>query len=270
MLCTSAPTTTPVKPGLSTSLSYLAAPGNIFGCIASEYARHRLAPSDTLINKLTSMCDRRKVAVDLATGDGKVAATLADSFETVIAVDNDPRLLHHAERRSHFFCEHSDATLTGIDDAVVDLVTIKDAIHWIDTAKLIKECGRILTAKGILAVTQSWPPSFSPAVSESVQIEFGTRIEQFKTVFPQEGIDSRFIPNFRLVERFNSTLDVEMSLAEFVSFLETLGGAIHYNKAYGGTLGAELTRALKADWGPIERKRRGTVRERTTVWAKAA
>lgn len=269
MLCTSAPTTTPVQPRLNTSLSYLAAPGNIFGCIASEYARHRLAPSDTLISKLTSMCDRRKVAVDLATGDGKVAAALADSFETVIAVDNDPRLLRHTDRKSRFFCDLSDATLTGIDDAVVDLVTIKDAIHWIDTAKLMKECSRILTAKGILAVTESWPPSFSSTISESVHIEFGTRIEQFKTVVPQ-GIYSRFSPSFRLVERFDSMLDVEMSLAEFVSFLETIGGAIYYNKAYDGTLGAELTKALKADWGPLERKRHGTVRERTTVWAKAA
>lgn len=111
----------------------------LFGAQAALYAAHRPSYPPELyeaVLRFAGLADapsRRRLAVDVATGSGQVAAALAGAcgFECVLACDSSEGQLAHAERRPNIEYFHSPAErLDRAGSGTVDLVTAAQALHW--------------------------------------------------------------------------------------------------------------------------------------------
>lgn len=140
-------------------------PSEFAGSTANHYRRFRRdVPNvvvDAILQRLRLGDDA--VAVDLGAGTGQVAVPLADRIATVWAVDPEPAMLVLLrERTLHEAVDNvlcvlaSDrdlgALIRGLGEGRCDLVTIANALHWMDAPEVFGACHRLLRPGGGVAV----------------------------------------------------------------------------------------------------------------------
>ena len=96
--------------------------------------------------------------IDLGTGHGLVARTLANHFDRVIATDISPGMIQQAksaipeDQCSNLeFVQASAESLTFTKDKSVDMVVAGQAAHWFDYPRLFAELKRTMKPGGTLA-----------------------------------------------------------------------------------------------------------------------
>lgn len=104
---------------------------------------------------------RLQTAIDIGCGSGQSTFTLCDHFGTVLGFDVSEAQLAEAresgaksedpKHRKVIFQAGLAHELGSVPDASVDLVTIAQALHWVDTDKFYRESKRILRRDGVLA-----------------------------------------------------------------------------------------------------------------------
>ncbi|MEO7503228.1 MAG: class I SAM-dependent methyltransferase, partial [Gemmatimonadaceae bacterium] len=94
----------------------------------------------------------RRVALDCATGNGQAARGLAPHFDRVVATDASAEQITRAEPRSGIEYRVARADSSGLSDKSVDLVTVAQALHWLDPEALFREVKRVLAPGGAIAV----------------------------------------------------------------------------------------------------------------------
>jgi SAM-dependent methyltransferase len=123
-----------------------------FSKSAAAYAVYRPRYPQALFAWLASVAPGLERAWDCATGNGQAAAGLAAHFTHVVATDPSTAQLAHAERdaRVHY------AAMTGERPALathsVQLVTVAQALHWLDRDVFYAEARRILVPGGLIAI----------------------------------------------------------------------------------------------------------------------
>lgn len=117
----------------------------------AAYARFRPRYPDALFAWLGSLA-RPGTAWDCGTGNGQAAVPLARHFRVVLASDPSVGQLRAAEPAAgvHYFAATGEAA--PIRTGSVDLITIAQALHWIDVGRLVAEAGRVLAPGGAMAV----------------------------------------------------------------------------------------------------------------------
>jgi len=150
---------------------------------------------------------------------------------------------------------------SGLPGASFDLVTVAQALHWLDRGRFWKEVDRVLVRRGVVAawcydlfrigegvdevverlyrdvVGPYWPP-------ERILTE-----QRYETIeLPFEEIDA---PAFRMEKRW--------SLANFMGYLRTWSATRRYAEATGRDPLPLVADDLARAWGPPER-------ERVAVW----
>jgi SAM-dependent methyltransferase len=123
-----------------------------FSSLATHYAAFRPSYPRALFEYLAAICPARRLAWDCACGSGQASVSLAEHFESVLATDAsaaqiaaataDPRVLYRVAR----------AEESGLESASADLVTVAQALHWLDLAPFYTEVTRVLRPGGVLAV----------------------------------------------------------------------------------------------------------------------
>jgi len=106
---------------------------------------------------------RRDRVVDLGTGTGRVLRAVAPEFEEAVGVDFSAASLRgHAERlpddlRTKVTWRQADATATGLEGGVADVVTCVQLLQHLPTDELrdalVAEARRILRPGGLLVLT---------------------------------------------------------------------------------------------------------------------
>ncbi len=152
---------------------------DLFSHHAALYAMARPHYPPELFEYLAGLCGTRKLVWDVGTGNGQAAVGLAAHFERVIATDasaeqirhaaphlrvsyhvaaaEDPALIaapHDAERApaAHAACGEDLHDSDGlIPPAGVDLVTIAQALHWLDHDAFYANVRRALRPGGVIA-----------------------------------------------------------------------------------------------------------------------
>lgn len=103
-----------------------------------------------------SSSNRRQNVLDLGCGTGISTLPLCDHFKRVIGVDISESQIEEARKAGEAYegltyrigFAHD---LSFQEDGSVDLITIAQAMHWVDTKKFYPECTRILRPGGVLA-----------------------------------------------------------------------------------------------------------------------
>ncbi|MDO8366461.1 MAG: class I SAM-dependent methyltransferase, partial [Saprospiraceae bacterium] len=91
-------------------------------------------------------------AWDCATGNGQIAAVLAEHFRQVEATDISENQLKNAAQKPNIHYQIGRAESPDFPDHSFDLVTVGQAAHWFDLEKFYPAVHRVLKPGGMIAL----------------------------------------------------------------------------------------------------------------------
>ncbi|HEX8098060.1 MAG TPA: methyltransferase domain-containing protein, partial [Pyrinomonadaceae bacterium] len=103
-----------------------------FSSHSTDYAKFRPRYPSEIFEYLASVAPSRERAWDCATGNGQAALGSAQLFKEVIATDASQAQLDSAAHHERVTYRRAPAEKTDIESASVDLVTVAQALHWLD------------------------------------------------------------------------------------------------------------------------------------------
>lgn len=139
-----------------------------FSLQSEAYRRFRPEYPATLFEWLAAQSPGRKLAIDVATGNGQAAVTLAGHFGNVIATE--PSAAQLAEATAHprveYRCEAAESISVASGSA--DLLVAAQAAHWFDWPRFVGEALRVLRPGGVLAFWTYGNCLVTPAIDRLV------------------------------------------------------------------------------------------------------
>lgn len=112
---------------------------DLFSNHAADYASFRPQFPAELIKHLASLVNYRGVAWDCATGNGQLAVQLERYFNLVCASDISAAQIKEAPARGGIHYSVQPAESTDYPDHFFDLITVGQAIHWLNREAFYKE-----------------------------------------------------------------------------------------------------------------------------------
>jgi SAM-dependent methyltransferase len=191
------------------------------------------------------------VVWDCATGNGQAAQGIARFAERVIATDASAGQIAQATPVANVEYRVASAEASGLPDASVNMVTVAQALHWLDHDRFYAEVRRVTARPGILAV---WCYGYCHAGKdvESILREFeeGTVgafwqpqrrwvVEEYRTIpFPFEEIP---VPKL--------DMRVRWTLTQLGEYLATWSAVVAYRDARGDDPVPVVLEKLGRYWG---------------------
>ncbi len=157
-------------------LSSLQANVERFSGFADCYDDTRPRPPAALVDVLTQLAraPRPRLVVDLGSGTGLSTRIWAGRADAVVGIEPNADMRREAEKRTAGLAgiryQEGLSTATGLPDACADIVTISQALHWMEPAPTLGEVARILRPGGVFAAIDcDWPPTMDWEVEEAYQ-----------------------------------------------------------------------------------------------------
>lgn len=116
------------------------------------YRRFRPTYPEGLYQRILSHTTGRDRAWDCATGNGQAAAALQPHFTRVDATDISKRQLEEAIRLPGLHYAQARAEQTPFEDQAFDLVTVAQAMHWLQPDPFYAELRRVARPGATLAI----------------------------------------------------------------------------------------------------------------------
>ena len=123
-----------------------------FSAQAARYERHRPGYPGELFEFLANAAPARRLAVDVATGNGQAALGLAGFFEQVLATEPSEAQLARARPHPRVHYRREPAEKIGLPDRACDLLAAAQAAHWFDWDAFPGEALRVLVPCGVVAI----------------------------------------------------------------------------------------------------------------------
>lgn len=142
---------------------------DLFSGHAADYRAFRPTYPRELFDFLAGLAPRRRLALDVATGNGQAALALADRFDAVLATDRSLEQLTRAETHARIRYAVASAEVSPLPDACVDLITCAQAFHWLDHPRFFAEAARVARPGAPIAVWCYGLATIDPAVDGIVR-----------------------------------------------------------------------------------------------------
>lgn len=221
-----------------------------FGQAADEFERYRPEYPPALLERILRELPpaRRICAMDLGAGTGKFTRELVPHFREVIAVEPDALMAGKIrEQLPQVVVRIATAEDSSQAPASVDLVTIANALHWMDSARVFANAHLWLRPEGILAVFDRPLPKASPEIDAIVMAEFRGHWKPHRDPRLKRARDwqalVRDAPGFAVVEEAKLPYVLPMTPAEYVGFWRSTS----YGSAYARSLPAS-----ESYWSELE------------------
>jgi SAM-dependent methyltransferase len=221
-----------------------------FSTQAAAYATSRPRYPAALFELLAALAPACDLAWDCATGSGQAALGLAEHFARVIATDLSDGQLRHAERHPRVTYRRADAHASGLDAGSVDVVTVAQALHWLDHAAFFAEVQRVLRPRGVVAVWCYDLVRIAPEVDAVVDRYYHETLrddwaperrlvdEHYRTIpFPFEELEA---PPF--------TIELRWTRPRLLGYLRSWSATRAYQERTGRDPLPEVERALERVW----------------------
>lgn len=229
-----------------------------FSPVAQQYAQFRPRYPAPLFEYLAGLCTRLQLAWDCACGSGQAALALAEHFVSVVATDASGAQIAASQAHPRVAYRVAPAEASGLDGASVDLVTVAQALHWLDLERFYGEVRRVLKPGGVLAV---W--CYGRTRVEGVP-ELDTLLQRFydETVGPcwppervhvERGYRDLAFP-FVPVEAPSFQMQAEWTLDQLTGYLRTWSATSRYRQIVGRDPVEPLEQRLKPLWGGATRR----------------
>jgi SAM-dependent methyltransferase len=119
-----------------------------FSRLSARYAAFRPHYPDGLFEAIAAASVRHHLAWDCATGTGQAAVPLAARFESVVATDASRQQVRSAARHRRVRYVVAQAEATPLLTATVGVVTVAQALHWLELTPFYAEVRRVLAPDG--------------------------------------------------------------------------------------------------------------------------
>lgn len=217
----------------------------------ASYARFRPGYPPALFGWLASLPERRERAWDCATGNGQAALPLAAHFGEVFATDGSLGQVRSARGGARVRYAVALGEAAPLRSRSVDLVTVAQALHWLEPSRFLPEAGRVLRPGGALAV-------WSYGVLE-LDEPVGTIVHRFysETVGPywpaeralvEDGYRAAWLP-IEEVTPPPFAMESDLPLEGLTGYIRTWSAVGRFTRAHGADPVLELTETLRPLWG---------------------
>jgi len=175
-------------------------PANVerFSGFAGRYDAYRPTPPAIIVDILTQLAGgiqevtRPKLVVDLGSGTGLSTRIWAERAEAVVGIDPNPDMRTQAEARTTVLAMSGNvryqarlAWETGLPDGCADIVTVSQALHWMEPEPTFAEVARILRPGGVFAAYDcDWPPT----MNWEAEVVFDTFMEHCDAIERERGL----------------------------------------------------------------------------------
>jgi len=231
-----------------------------FSAKAAEYAKFRPRYPAGLFDFLGSQAPARRAAWDCATGSGQVAEGLSARFEKVYATDASAEQIRHAPPLANVSYRVEPAESSSLQDGSVDLVTVGQALHWLDLDRFYDEVRRV-ARPGALVVAWCYNLLSCGQDVDGVLVSYYRDVLgpywPADRVKVESGYKDLPFP-FSSLPMPQFALEVEWNLADLMGYLGTWSAAQRFRDAQGKDPREVIADRLAAAWLWSERKRRVT------------
>jgi SAM-dependent methyltransferase len=236
-----------------------------FSALAAQYATFRPTYPRELFEYLTRVCRAHRLVWDCACGNGQASLPLAERFDAVVASDASAKQIAAAAPHPRISYRVATESQSGLDASSVDLVTVAQALHWLDLERFYAEVARVLTPHGVLAVwTYGVPRAREPDIDAAIARFAGETVGAW---WPPERrfVDSgyRTLP-FPFPELTPPALHMEQrwQLSHFLGYARSWSATARYAAEKAEDPVIALEAELEPMWG-------GARIERAIIWPLA-
>jgi SAM-dependent methyltransferase len=219
---------------------------------AALYSQFRPTYPDALFEWISTLVPRHEIVWDCATGNGQAAVGLARHFRGVIATDASAKQISMASPHGSIDYRIATAYASGLDDESVDVVTVAQAIHWLDHAQFYSEARRVMRPDAAIVVWGYGDPVIDAADVDAIVHAYnrGT-IERYWR--PERELilsGLRTIPfPFREVAAPEFIMEREWTLSELAGYMRTWSATAAFAADHGGDPVGVVENALSRVWG---------------------
>ena len=202
---------------------------------ARDYARFRPRYPAALFDWLASLSPRRALAWDCATGSGQAAEELARRFERVIATDASQKQLGQARENPPISYRVAAAETSGLDTESVDLVTVAQALHWLDLPRFYEEVRRVLADEGVIAVWSYQLASVDEPVDRVIRRFYGEVVGAYwppERALVERGYEELPFP-FAEIPAPRFAMEESWDLSHWIGYMGTWSAVTRYRNSIG-------------------------------------
>jgi len=218
---------------------------------SSAYARFRPRYPAELFGWLAALAPGQATAWDCATGSGQAATMLGPHFARVIATDasRDQLRAAAAAPRVHYVAALGEVCPLG--PGRVDLVTVAQALHWLDLHRVYAEVSRVIVPGGVFAVWCYGLLRSTPALDAAI---FRFYRDVVGAYWPKEraevetGYRNIEIP-IEEVPAPPFAIEAVLTLPELAGYIRTWSAVGRYVAARGADPMEAFLRELEPLWG---------------------
>jgi SAM-dependent methyltransferase len=230
-----------------------------FSSQAQSYAKFRPRYPTVLFHYLAVRAPGTVLAWDCGTGNGQAAVGVAERFARVVATDPSEAQISRAI--AHPRVEYRVARYdSGIAPHTAQLVTVAQALHWMDPNALVAEARRVLQPGGLLAAWCYSLCRIEGPIDELVEFFYRVTVGAFwppERRLVDEGYRSVALP---IDELDVPPLDLvaEMTFPQFLGYVETWSAVQRCIAVRGRDTLDSFARSVAERWGAPSISRRVT------------
>ena len=230
-----------------------------FSRIAAAYAAYRPHYPEALFDFLAEHAPARALAWDCACGNGQATIDLAERFDRVIGTDPSAAQIAQAPPHPRIEWRVAPGERSGIPSATCDLVTIAQALHWLDVGAFFREAARVARPGCLVAVWSYGDVRLEDPDADALVRHFARTIvgpywppqrrivdEGYRSItMPFDEID---VPEFEMAERWTRE--------QLLGYIRTWSATSRYRETLSQDPTIELAMQLEELWrDPTEVRR---------------
>lgn len=229
-----------------------------FSRLSARYAEYRPRYPEGLFDAIAAASRRRGLLWDCATGSGQAAVPLGERFEVVVASDASRQQLRSATPHPRVRYVAARAESAPVGEHRADVVTVAQALHWLDLAAFYAEVRRVLLPGGLLVAWTYGAQRVDGAAIDAAVEDFYDRV-----------VGPYWAPERALVETGYRTLDFPFdevtiasppmtghwTLGQLLGYVSTWSAVAKCREVTGLDPMPELEARLEPLWGDAARPR---------------
>lgn len=231
-------------------------PKDNFSAQAPAYAQYRPRYPQELYEFLFNLPGPKDTAWDCGTGNGQVAAELAEKYTLVYGTDVSQAQLQLATQAANIHYLVCPAENTPLADASVDLVTVAQAVHWFDFEKFRQEVRRVAKPGAWVAFWGYGLLQIEPKIDKVISHFYNHTIGDYwdpERRYLDEAYESIPFP-YHEAEAPNFSIRLRWTLAHFIGYLSSWSSVKHYERKHGVSPLPDLEQELLPLWPEQEHK----------------
>lgn len=218
---------------------------------AAAYASSRPHYGPELTKWLASIAPARRLAWDAGCGSGQLSTLLGDQFDHVIATDASKEQIAQAEPHPHVEYRAEPAEKSSLEDQSVDLVTVAQAVHWMNLDLFYQEVRRVARPDGVIALVAYGIAVIEPVVDKVIDRFYSVDLDGYWP--PERGhIETGYrditFP-FARIPAPKMDLSVDWNVEQMLGYVRTWSAVRALEKANGPETTNRFADALREAWG---------------------